>query len=513
MPKKRKKYKYSPISSHKRNKTKLVSPMNQLNMELLQWEKDFLPEHLWIEMLANEFNDIHWHRIYNDFLDKLEESINDPDVMLFGFISDFNVVPEKSREDFIKKNYEFIYNFFYKIIGKALTFYPDNPANWLLLEEWKEREKIDFETELNKVGRSINRLMAAKDYHSGHVRAVPLNRLFKHNKLFIFKDMKKAVDLLPKYPDLCNDDEKYYIQSFARNIMNPLFMKDERYKEKKWAKYFWRQNYNLIPCVPKEFIYDETERVSDDKYTVISKQIEKNCLAIGNYINKLGIQYKYDLYDPIKDEILLGLFSRLSRLYIVYLTGPNLWSRDITGIFLRVYIDTAIIFSFLIQKGTEEDFLNFKNYSEGKEKLLMLHLQDSFKKEKSLENKSIEEIAEDIGGPFAPEFIDIELKGWIKKSSYDLAKICGLEKYYKLVYDPASSDLHGMWTSLKKSNLTYCKMSLHRYHRIPSCAEPPLYLNSINIVTDIFNYCFDLGFTKDKFPKLDEKIEKIVIEK
>jgi hypothetical protein len=478
-------------------------------MNLLDWECDFLPEHFWIELLANEYKNLPWHDMYNDFLDKLEKTIDDKSIILYGYMTDFGEVPHISRERFVKEHNNLIYNVFFKPIGKILTFYPECPANWLILEEWKNLDKIDFEAELNKLSACINRLMSAKDLHTGHIRAIPLNRQFQHQKLFLNKGME-VTELIPKYPINCTDDEKYHVQSFARNNLNMIYMTEERYKEKKWPKYFWRHNIDLIPCVPTILEFNEKERVLEENYTIISKNIEQNCNNVSKYLDKLGMQYKYDLYDPIKDEILLGLFSRMTRLYVLYLTGPNLWARDISGIFLRCFVDTAITFAYLTKKGKEDDFLNFKKFSEGKEKLLLLHLQDSFKKEDTVEGKEAEEIAEELGGSFSPEFIDIELSDWTRKSTYKLSKECDFEKYYKLIYDPASSDLHGTWTSIKKSNLVYCRMSLHRFHRMPSVFEPPLYLNPIRIISEIYLKCHEVGAKILGFPKIDEELREIL---
>ena len=94
----------------------------------------------------------------------------------------------------------------------------------------------------------------------------------------------------------------------------------------------------------------------------------------------------------------------------------------------------------------------------------MLHLQDTYAGKKSLEGKAAEEIAEDLGGGFMPELIDIELADWTKKSERELAIDAGLEEIYRLVFDPTSPDIHGTWISLKNSNLGRCAQP-GVYHR------------------------------------------------
>jgi len=46
-----KKGRYTPISRHQRRGSQLVSAMGTMNMEALDWERDLLPEYLWIASL------------------------------------------------------------------------------------------------------------------------------------------------------------------------------------------------------------------------------------------------------------------------------------------------------------------------------------------------------------------------------------------------------------------------------------------------------------------------------
>lgn len=505
--------KYTPLNKHTKVDGKLKTPLSQFNIEKIQWEKDFLPEHLWFELLFQEYGFNQFHIVYNKFMDKLDETVNDDQNIQFGFLTDFKYIPLDKRQSFIDNNKELIYEAFYKPIGKILTLYPDNPAKWLVLEEFTNEEKIDFETELNKLGESVKRLLKAKDLHTGHIRALPVNRSFKHNKLFLYNKLE-VTKLIPKYPVECNEDEKYRVQSFARTTMNQIYMTGDRYKDREWSKYFWRHNYDLIPCAP--IVIDtkgNTSEIYYEQQNGLNNIIKYNIETVINYLNKLGMQYRYDLYDPQKDEILLGLFSRITRLYIIFLSDLYLWSRDLSGIFLRCIVDTLITFAFLIRKGTEQDFKRFVDYSDGKEKLLLLHLQDTFKNDKSIHSETYEQISDKLGGGIITELTDIDLSSWSKKKSRNLAKLAGLERYYKLVYDPASADIHGTWHSLKNTNLTYCQISLHRYHRLPSYIESPLILYSANLAQELYDVALKIGNKEKNFPVMDNNLKNIIIQK
>jgi hypothetical protein len=164
-------------------------------------------------------------------------------------------------------------------------------------------------------------------------------------------------------------------------------------------------------------------------------------------------------------------------------------------------VDTGITFAFLAAHGTEQNFKDFKTYGEGKQKLLMLHLQDTYPNVGSLEGKTAAEIAQSLGGGLTTEVLNIELDNWTKKSARDLAIAAGLEKYYRLAYDPSSADVHGTWMSLDNSNLTRCVQPLHRFHRLPGYFEPPAYLNILQSLQEFYEKCRDIGVASLGFQK------------
>jgi hypothetical protein len=506
--KKKRKSTFSKISDHKKQKGKLISPLSQLNLKITDWERDLMPEHLWIDCLANSFSEKVWPELYNLFLDELDKYAPEG-IVLFGFITDFGLIPVEKRKDFIKKNEKLIYDIFYKPIGRIMAFYPESPCNWLINKKWIEKEgSLDPDVELSKLNKSIIRLLPAKDLYAGNIRAVPLNRMFKHNKIKIFKDLPVA-ELLPKYPTNCTEEEQYRVQQFVRMQMNIFYEQFEHYRTRAWPKYFWRHNFDIVPCIPYEFDFVKEASLNEEDISKINNLLKENIENVIQHLDMITNRYRYDLYNPERDEILLGLFSRLTRLYVLIAINPNFWSRDISGILLRCLADTAITFSYLVKKGTDEDFENFKSYGEGKEKLLMLHLQDTYPEVKSLENQSPEEIAQDLGGGLIPELIDIELANWTKKNVRDLAFDAGLEKYYRLIYDPASPDIHGTWMSLKKTNLVRCSQPLHRFHRIPAYFEPPLLVDIVDVAQEIYSICLTVGTEFLKFPQNEKTLNNI----
>jgi hypothetical protein len=196
---------------------------------------------------------------------------------------------------------------------------------------------------------------------------------------------------------------------------------------------------------------------------------------------------------PDIEEIAEVLTKSVVRLFFKMCTDPSLWSQDMAGILLRCLAETGIVFAYLSGKGTPEEFAAFRSYGEGKQKLLMLHLQDTYSGAESLQGKSPAEIARSVSDGASPEFVNIELDNWTKKSARDLALAAKFEKYYRLVYDPSSADVHGTWMSLDQSNLTRCSQPLHRFHRLPGVFEPPAYSGFVRVAHDLYAACLKIG--------------------
>jgi len=500
---------YSSVEEHKKSKDRLITPINQLdNVEIVSWTRDFLPEHIWIDLLSNSYSDNVWPRMYSSFLDAMDE-YTPSNVLVYGFISDFGLIPESKREEFGKKNERLIHDVFLKPIGRIIAFYPDAPCYWLLSREYLQRGgSLDPQTELARLDECVLRLFPGKDLHAGHIRAVPLGRMFKHNRIKI-REGVGPTELLGKYPVGCTDDEKYRVQQFARSVMNMRLQTVKHYQSWEWSKYFWRHNFDIVPCRPNHFNPFRLSSPNSDDEKALHTLLSENARNSRTYLSKVSRQYRYDLYEPERDEIILALFSRVTRLYVLMLSNSSLWSQDIAGIMLRCLADTAITFTYLVQKGTEQDFEEFKVYSQSKEKLLMLYIQDDYPDKKAIDGRTVQDIAEDLGGGFTPELIDIKLSNWTKKSVRKLALSCGLEELYRLVYAPASSDLHGAWISLRESNMVSCGQPLHRFHRIPEYFVPPLHLDTFGLVQEIYLSCVHVGMEELEFPNIEGVIEEI----
>lgn len=498
---------FTPLDKHARKDGKLRPPLTQLEVKPVDWPRDLLPEHLWIAALFDAYPGPKAIKLYNEFLEAIDE-ISPPveKFIALGFLTDFGQAAVLKRSEFISSYKDLILAAFHKPFGRLLAFYPSSPALWLVLQDELEREgALDPQVELQKLSNLVADLLPGKTLAVGHIRSIALNRLFKHSAATLNAGMVDC-ELLPKYADGCTEEEQYRVQKFALSTLNTHYMLTPEYEDKSWPRSFWQHNYDLVPCNPLLIGVKGVE--ANDENSILSA-VRENGRRVANYLDKLERHVRIDLYDPTRDEILLGLLSRISRLFVHVTHDTGLWSIDSGGIFLRCLVETAITFCYLAQHGTAEDFDSFKKYGEGREKLLMLQFQDNYPGEKTRDGRSEQDLLEGIGGGFWPEFMDIELGWWTKKSSRELAIVAGLEKLYRLVYDPTSGDVHGTWSSLKSSNMALCAQPLHRYHWLPSLGDRPLLIKTVLDAQEIYMTAVDFGSKYLAYPLPDEQLTKV----
>ncbi|HJX32146.1 MAG TPA: hypothetical protein VJ624_09905 [Thermodesulfobacteriota bacterium] len=67
----------------------------------MDWERDYLPEFLWIGALAEDQGIDHFHDPYNAFLDAIDKVWSHQDTPL-GLLSDFGLVVQEKRPQFLQ---------------------------------------------------------------------------------------------------------------------------------------------------------------------------------------------------------------------------------------------------------------------------------------------------------------------------------------------------------------------------------------------------------------------------
>jgi hypothetical protein len=494
---------YSGIKSHRPHKKKLISPLGQLPISMINWQRDILPEHLWIEFLRQKYSGAILLDSYSELCNALRPYCKG-NLAFLGLMSDFGRIPENKRSEILDKYTDLIIRVFAEPFGDILGLYPKAPCFWLLPTEWLKASGIPSEETVAKLSKTVEKLLPGRDFYCGYLRMMPLRRLFEERKIVIPRNLE-IIDLLPKYPNLDSKDREL-CESIGRSIMGIAL---PQYINIEWAKYFWRRNLELSPCQVKKHTISANNTLDDDSFRKIVETCDSNARILSEYLRTVSDNYRFDLYAPEKDEVILGLFSRIIRLASSIYQNPFLWSFDFSRIVLRCLSDSTITFCYLILKDDDSLFTSFIEYGKGKEKLLLLHLQDTHPGKVSPSGETPGILADDLGGGVFPELIDINLGDWKEVSARDMAEACNLLDVYRIIYDPTSSDIHGTWTSIKNVNLTYCANPLHRFHRMPQTESPPIFLQPLEITMALVQRAVNFAQKHWYFPPMEKKLARL----
>src|ERR1700722_14547 len=182
---------------------------------------------------------------------------------------------------------------------------------------------------------------------------------------------------------------------------------------------------------------------------------------------------KVDLYEPIVDEVLGGLFARTFRFLHVFVLDYHLWLDDLGRAMLRMTLESVFYMRFLVQRNEPEVFLAFQRYGLGHEKLYKMQLRKLVEEGKLENSPDLQSyIDSDSDEEVCDELIDVRLKNFedVRKVATD----AGMKDEYVLTYHRESLVIHGHWPTLRKYYLQECTDPLHRGHLQPYFGLPPL---------------------------------------
>jgi hypothetical protein len=180
-----------------------------------------------------------------------------------------------------------------------------------------------------------------------------------------------------------------------------------------------------------------------------------------------------DLYEPVADEVVGGLFARVFRFLQTFVLDYHLWADDIGRVVLRMMLESLFYLRFLSEQNQLELFLAFQKYGIGQEKLYKMQLRKLLEGGKLVDSPELREfIDSDSDEEIADELVNVRLKNF--EDLRKLATDANMKDHYVLHYQPDSTVVHGHWPALRRYYLQVCREPLHRSHLQPRFDLPGL---------------------------------------
>ncbi len=220
---------------------------------------------------------------------------------------------------------------------------------------------------------------------------------------------------------------------------------------------------------------------------------------------------KVDLYEPVADEVVGGLFARVFRFLQTFVLDYHLWADDLGRVVLRMMLEAIFYLRFLSEQNQSELFQAFQKYGIGQEKLYKMQLRKLLEEGKIADSPELREfIDSDSDEEIADELVNVRLKNF-----EDLRKVATEAKMkddYVLHYQPDSTVVHGHWPALRRYYLQMCHEPLHRLHLQPTFNLPPLNPELLDRAFRLFIDAYELwtkryGLEDQLSPLVDQYFE------
>lgn len=496
--KNKKKKKTEKVLSDHEQKGKIFNPpiVSALSdrLKFAKWSDDLLPNLVWIGLLFDLFGERKAVNICETFIETVHSILGNQDRKILPFISEYSSITEgqmnKIKESLAEKN---ILNEILEGLYPLISLYSKCPLKFLYGNNDMEKYKIEVNKSLLIMKRAVKNLLNRKSRGAMLVQTIAVYIMGITGRLMFAKGQSPGdIEEIFKYP---NTEESKKVASGIRATLGAIRTLYDNQEAIKWSTYFWNHGYEISVCEIEKPPFTELSKKQEEsinKIYSITKEYQKE---LYKEIGDLWLKAKIDISNPVKDEVLGGLISRQARLATAVVSDSNIWTLDLGRIIQRCMVDTHITLSWLIKEGKQEDYEKFVEFGLGQEKLLMEHLKarldesDPKFKEKSAE---IEYRKNWIDSQLLTNFLPVNVGNWTTKNVHKMAEEAQCMDIYNLSYTPFSNTVHGMWNTLARVNLKFCLNPLHKFHRLPSLEEPPIYFGIIIQTLEIM----DLSFTE-----------------
>jgi hypothetical protein len=140
------------------------------------------------------------------------------------------------------------------------------------------------------------------------------------------------------------------------------------------------------------------------------------------------------------------------RALFVLINDPGIWTMEHGASYIRALVEARITLKWLVQQDDAALYERFKSYGRGRLKLLKLHLEeyrDGLSGPSPDLDSHIEYLEALVNQDLWEEFQDISVEGnFAGVDTRRMAEQVGMVTEYRLVFAPASANVHGEWAAL-----------------------------------------------------------------
>ncbi len=446
---------HSPLSSHKRVGSALVSPASALEkLHLTSWRDDHAPEMLWAFLLASALERADYLQLFRKLVIWCKDNISEAlgDTKEAGVWKQPDVIPDHTR--LAALSIEELRQFLEPIVHSSKALEALTPLCALQcvpgIDRWRIALGINStEIEWDRLADAVIPMLDHQSEVSTDVRWLKLVTCIAGGKLRFPESMRTHAEEILFFPDRGD------LRS-VRPSIRAGEMRMRRESPGEWIKKFWDTCYRGTACL------DPTSRddyPASDVGSLNLEDILNARLALTHVFHEMSTATPNAKLDGI---IGMGL-------YALSLLHEMKWCRSdglASGRFiLRSLCEVLITAKYLGAQNDPQLWLTWRRFGNGQSKLAYLHAErHTDGVPEFIEIDALEAIANDDKWM---EFQDIETGHWQKSNLREMAQKSDSKDVYDKYYQWTSTFVHGHWCATRDINFITCRNPLHRLHRIP----------------------------------------------
>lgn len=229
-------------------------------------------------------------------------------------------------------------------------------------------------------------------------------------------------------------------------------------------------------------------------YTQLEDVIENYVPIIKNSLIDRWNNWKINLDEQIKFEVIGGILSRQVSLLIEFLGVVAIWNGNVGTIILRTMAENIIITAWILKKDTIKRCEMFVEHGLGQELLLLEKQKGEAQKRKLKEwEEDFLKHAEDfISRERNLHVLDVNIGAWANKNIRTMAEETELKDFYDFSFTPFSFSAHSTWNHILRYNLKESDNPLHNYMKVPVINEIQPDIHFAEIAIKYLDMCYDI---------------------
>jgi hypothetical protein len=473
MPKK--KDGHTPLGKHKRIKSRLVPPLQQLSisskLQFSSWVDERLPEVLWLAIIRASESQEKSLGIFRAILSRFDYSCDTTPILTHSFLASLTQVEFDA--------------FMAPVLGDAVMV--EHLGALLLFETLPDRTHWKRHVKLHKNPADAIKVLAEATFRCLDHQSQESTDIRWFSVMCVVRNGKMHLPNEPRFLEMAKEWHEYPNYGDQRQVRPSIrateiaFRTGPNSTPSEWCPEFWKTCWKNTECIAGE------RAIAKKKLKEINAtKLEEKLIDLYSALLEHARESRPNTNLDARHDAAFGL-----TLYAVYLAYESVataaYTRAIGQIIVRVIAECVLTLCYLSHKDEKSLWVKYRNFGTGQIKLSFLKLVEQEDVPAFVDLEFFERL---IGEDFWHEHLEIELGNWAKSDLRKMSEDCDTKGIYDKYYSTTSPFVHATWSAVRMVAFETCFNPLHRFHRMPTLPSS-LFSPSLGDIKKLLNLALD----------------------